>query len=52
MSNVDLKDEELVDDVETLGNSDTLGSRCIYASIMKIGRHLRWIRRKLYALVL
>ena len=51
LRNINLEDQKLVHYVETLDDADALrlGAR---PSVMKIGRHLRWIGWQLNALVL
>ena len=51
LRNINLEDQKLVHYVETLDDADALrlGAR---SSVMKIGRHLRWIGWQLNALVL
>lgn len=51
LRNINLEDQKLVHDVETLDDADAL---CLGArpGVMKIGRHLRWIGWQLNALVL
>ena len=48
----DLEDEELVHDVEALGDADSLRRRCVDACVMKIGLQLGRVRWQLYPLIL